>query len=106
MEEKKIGFASLSSSSSSGSGGLQNFQNLLNEFQLELILAHREFCKRGLRKIVQKKVDRRGPRGGHTYQLFDGEKWVARSIRMNARQLKEQRKGILGGCVENCQASI
>jgi hypothetical protein len=80
-------------------------EELLNQFQLELILANRAFCHRGMRNVVQKQVEPRGPRGGEQYRTFDGTQWSSKPIRMNARQLYDQRLGILSGCVENCEAS-
>ena len=83
----------------------QTFADLMQEFQIDLILENREYCKRGMRNVVQKKVEIRGPRGGYTYQVYDGQTWST-GRRMNSRQLKEQKYGILSGCVENCQAPI
>lgn len=85
---------------------LEAFRQLMNEFQLELIVANREFCKRGMRNVVQKQVILRGPRGGLRYRIFDGENWSQDATRMNARQIRDQKRGILSGCVEGCRASL
>lgn len=79
---------------------LKAFQTLLSQFQLQIVLYNRRFCKRGIRNVVQKKVDPHAKK----YFTFDGKKWNVAPIRMNARQLKEQKQGILSGCVEGCNA--
>lgn len=71
---------------------------MFQEFQLQLILANREYCKRGLRNVIQKRVFG----STRSYQIFDGEKWIETPIRMNSRQISEQKRGVLSGCVENC----
>lgn len=83
----------------------KDFSTLFAAFQLELILANRSFCKRGIRNVVQKRVDR-SPRKPFQYSTYDGEKWNPKMIRMNARQLREQKKGVLSGCVEGCQKTF
>jgi hypothetical protein len=76
----------------------------LHAFQLELVMENRRFLRRGLRKVIQKKVEQ-SAYGGYRYYTYDGihDRWSPDYIRMNARQLRDQRKGILSGCVEGCQ---
>lgn len=87
------------------STAIDQLESTLNQFQLELVLANRRFTRQGMRNIIQKRVEARGPRGGHHYTTYDGTRWNDEPIRMNARQLRDQREGILSGCVEGCEAS-
>lgn len=76
--------------------------HLTLEMEHELRFINQSYQIRGIRNVVPKEVRKNGPKGGYCYLTFDGEKWTSQCMRMNARQLRDQRKHLLSGCVKNC----
>lgn len=55
----------------------------------------------GIRAVREKHVEY-GPSGGRFYRGFNGSQYTE-PIRMSERQLREHDRGVLVGCVTNCE---